>query len=91
MLNCYFFKEALLYVFIKLSLNQNYTNLLYFITTDVTEVFIVYIHLSYFVANQIIILFLGYQFFVFLSTGLYPFGYSYFKTIFVLRIPRFEL
>ena len=83
MLNCYFFKEALLYVFIKLSLNQNYTNLLYFITTDVTEVFIVYIHLSYFVANQIIILFLGYQFFVFLSTGLYPFEYSYFKTIFV--------
>jgi len=83
-INCYYYKEALLYVFIKLSLNPNYTNLLYFLTTDVTEVFIVYINLSYFIANQTIILFLGYQLFVFLSMGLYRFEYTYFKTILVV-------
>lgn len=83
-INCYYCKEALLYVFIKLSLNPNYTNLLYFLTTDVTEVFIVYINLSYFIANQTIILFLGYQLFVFLSMGLYRFEYTYFKTILVV-------
>ena len=54
-----------------------------FLTTDVTEVFLVYINLSYFVANQITILFLGYQLFGFLSTGLYRFEYAYFKTILV--------
>jgi len=57
---------------------------LYFLTTDVTEVFIVYINLSYFIANQTIILFLGYQLFVFLSMGLYRFEYTYFKTILVV-------
>ena len=84
--NCYYYKETLLYVFIKLSLNQNYTNMLYFLTTDVTEVFIVYINLSYFIANQLIILFLGYQLFVFLSTGLYTFEYAYFKTVLAIVV-----
>lgn len=83
-INCYYFKETLLYVFVKLSLNSNYTNLLYFLTTDVTEVFIVYINLSYFIANQTITFFLGYQLFVFLSTGLYRFEYAYFKTVLVV-------
>lgn len=82
-ISCYYFKETLLYTFIKLSLNPKYTNLVYFLTTDVTEVFLVYINLSYFVANQITILFLGYQLFGFLSTGLYRFEYAYFKTILV--------
>jgi len=85
-MNCYCYKETLLYVFIKLSLTPNYTNLLHFLTTDVTEVFIVYINLSYFIANQTIILFLGYQLFVFLSMGLYRFEYTYFKTVLVFII-----
>lgn len=80
-INCYYFKETLLYVFIKLSLSPNYTSLLYFLTTDVTEVFTVYVNLSYFIANQTIILFLGYQLFTFLSTGLYRFEYVYFKIV----------
>ena len=82
-MNCYCYKETLLSIFIKLSLNPNYTNLLHFLTTDVTEVFIVYVNLSYFIANQTIILFLGYQIFVFLSMGLYRFEYTYFKTVLV--------
>lgn len=83
-INCYCYKETLLYVFIRLSSNQTDTNLLYFLTTDVTEVFVVYISLSYFIANQAIIPFLGYQLFVFLSTGLYTFEYVYFKTVLVM-------
>lgn len=83
-INCYCYKETLLYIFIKLSLTPNYTNLLHFLTTDVTEVFVVYINLSYFIANQTITLFLGYQLFVFLATGLYSFEYTYFKTVLVI-------
>ena len=80
-INCYYYKEALLYAFIKLSLNPNCSDLLYFLTTDVTEVFMVYINLSYFIANQIIVFFLSYHLFVFLSTGLYRFEYIYFKSV----------
>ena len=52
MVNCYYFKETLLYVFMGFSLKSNKNYLLYFLTTDVAEVFIAYIQLSYYVANQ---------------------------------------
>ena len=47
----------------------------------------VYINLSYFIANQLIVLFLSYQLFIFLSMGLYKFEYIYFKsTLIVLAL-----
>lgn len=80
MLNCYYFKETLLYIFMKLGSNSKGDNLIFFLTTDVAEVFIAYIHLSFYISNQIIILFLLYQIFFYLSPGLYIFEYIYFKT-----------
>jgi len=82
MLNCYYFKETLLYTFIKLTLTSENT-LLYFLTTDVAEVFTTYIQLSYYVANQTTFLFVYCQIFVFVSTGLFKFEYDYFKTVLV--------
>jgi len=86
MLNCYYFKETLLYVFIGFSLKSNNNNLVYFLTTDVAEVFMAYIHLSVYIANQITIIFLYCQVFFFLSTGLHMFEYGYLKTILVTTI-----
>jgi len=82
MLNCYYFKETLLYTFIKLTLTSENT-LLYFLTTDVAEVFTTYIQLSYYVANQTTFLFVYCQIFAFVSTGLFKFEYDYFKTVLV--------
>ena len=53
MINCYYFKETLSHIFIRFSLKSNDSNLVYFLTTDVSEVFMAYIRLSYYVANQI--------------------------------------
>ena len=61
-------------------------NLSYFLTTDVAEVFVTYLQLSYYVANQITITFLYGQIFIFLSSGLYLFEYAYFKTIAILTV-----
>lgn len=83
-LNCYFFKETLLYTFIKFSWIHNYNNTFYFLITDVTEVFVTYLQLSYFIANQITFIFICYQIFVFISTGLYQFEYVYFKNISII-------
>jgi len=86
MVNCYYFKETLLYVFMGFSLKSNKNYLLYFLTTDVAEVFIAYIQLSYYVANQITMVFIYCQIFIFLSAGLYVFEYAYFKIIVVATI-----
>jgi sec-independent protein translocase protein TatC len=77
---CYYFKETLLYLFIRPSSSFN-KNLFYFVTTNITEIFTTYIQISYFISNQIIILFIFYQSFIFVSEGLYEFEYVYMKTI----------
>lgn len=84
--NCYYFKETLLYIFIRFSLNSKNCNLLYFLTTDVAEIFIAYIQLAYYVANQLTVLFVYCQIFAFLSAGLHVFEYDYLKTILVTTI-----
>jgi sec-independent protein translocase protein TatC len=86
MINCYYFKETLLYVFMRFSSKPNDAELLFFLTTDVAEVFIAYVNLSFSIANQIIILFIYCQIFFFLSTGLYIFEHTYFKTFLILLI-----
>ena len=77
--NCYFFKETLLYVFIKFSSTPNCNNIFYFLITDITEVFMTYLQLVYFITNQITFIFIYYQIFTFVSSGLYKFEYNYLK------------
>lgn len=83
MLNCYYYKETLLYVFMKFSFKSNINNSLYFLTTDVAEVFTAYLQLSYFSANQITVIYICWQFLYFLSAGLYKFEYAYLKTVII--------
>ena len=83
-LNCYFFKETLLFGLIKVNSVHNSFETIYFLITGITEVFMTYLQLAYFTANQIAYLFFCYQFFAFLSTGLYRFEYFYFKNITII-------
>ena len=80
-INCYFFKETLLYLFLKFNSVYHYNFIDHFLVTDVTEIFITYLQLSYFITNQITIIFVCYQFFIFFSTGFYKFEYLYFKNV----------
>lgn len=84
MINCYYFKETLVYIFMKFNLETN--NLLYFLTTDVAEIFLAYIQLSCYTANQVTIIFVYWQFFLFISAGLYKFESAYLKTIVTISI-----
>jgi len=86
MINCYYFKETLVYIFMTFNLETNTNNLLYFLTTDVAEIFLAYIQLSYYTANQVTIIFVYWQFFLFISAGLYKFESNYLKTIITILI-----
>lgn len=80
---CYLYKETILFGLI--SLNYSFIRLNvkpYFIFTEVTEIFTVYLDLSLFITNQIGIFFLCYQTFMFLSLGLYKFEFLTLKFAF---------
>lgn len=86
LVNCYSFKETLLYLFTKLSLSHYHYVSFCFLTTDVTEVFIIYAELSKFVTNQISFIFFCYHALAFISSGLYKFEYIYLKSIFLINL-----
>jgi sec-independent protein translocase protein TatC len=78
---CFFYKETLLFLTIKPNISLYKENLLYFIATNLTDILYAYLHLSYFIANQIIVLYILYNIFTFLAPALYKLEYKYFKII----------
>jgi sec-independent protein translocase protein TatC len=81
----YFYKEVLLFLFLESEILKNDEfKIHYFIFTDVTEVFSVYIKLILFISFQILFIYLFYHSFIFLSHGLFIFEYYYLK--FLLKI-----
>lgn len=71
----YAYKEILLFLFIQpssLIVNPlTSKSIFYFIFTDVTEIFLIYLKLSYFLSIQILILAIIYQMFLFFSPAFY--------------------
>jgi sec-independent protein translocase protein TatC len=77
---CYSYKEAILFTII--NSNSSFAeikNETYFIFTNVTEVFHVYLELILFTANQFTIFVLLYQTLMFFSLGLYKFEFEKLK------------
>lgn len=86
-MTCYLYKEPILFLLIKPS---NYLEMTsdnpYFIFTDISEIFYVYLHLTFFISNQIAIAMLFYHILLFLSSGLYKFEYEKLQIAFKIFI-----
>ena len=80
----YCFKEVLLFTIVRHNIYSPISkqDMLYFIFTDVTEVFSVYIMLILFLSNQVLIFFILYHSLMFLALGLYKSEYNYIKFVF---------
>lgn len=82
----YFYKETLLFLLIKP--DQINLNLFYFIFTDVTEIFLMYTYLIFFLSSQIVCGYLIYHCLTFLIPALskkeYFFVTAFFKIIFIV-------
>lgn len=76
----YYYKDVLLFILIKPVLKNSF-NLFYFIFTDVTEIFSVYIKVISFFINQIFLIFLIFQTFSFLSLAFFIKEYIFFKQL----------
>lgn len=86
---CYIYREAILFGLVNSNnIFINTTQKPYFIFTNITEVFYVYIELAFFIANQIGLLALIYHFLMFLSLGLYR--YEFLKLKLCLQIFSFS-
>lgn len=73
---CYSYKELLLF-----TLTQH-NKFLYFIFTDVTEIFSVYIQIVFFIQIQILTIYICYHSFIFLNTALFHKEYHLYYSIF---------
>ena len=76
---CYSYKEILLYILIKLNKEIYLLNTFYFISTDLMDIFNVYIQLSYFFSNQLIIVVIIYHLLMFMSPGLFKHEFKILK------------
>jgi sec-independent protein translocase protein TatC len=80
---CYYYKERILWLLVESNiLFIETSNKPYFIFTNITEVFYIYLEIVVFISNQIAIIILFYQVFMFLSLGLYNFEFKKLKLIF---------
>lgn len=82
----YFYKETLLFLIVTPSFSsvlktENDFSFLYFIFTNVTEIFSVYIQIILFISLQVTFIFLIYHVFIFLSPAFFETEYIYTKII----------
>jgi sec-independent protein translocase protein TatC len=81
---CYFYKETLLFLLIKPNFSSTNPIPIYFIFTNITEIFSTYLKLVYFLSNQVCLICFLYHVFLFLSPGLYYSEYKLLKRIFFI-------
>ena len=79
---CYFYKEVILYILLKPSLFETKTDNLYFIYTNLTELFSTYIDITFFVSNHVLGLLLVFQIYSFLKPSLYKHESNFIKQTF---------
>jgi sec-independent protein translocase protein TatC len=82
----YLYKEILIFIFVKPSLNAFQENSFYFIFTNLTDIFSTYLRLVYFLGNQILFFFFFYHLFLFIAPGLYHSEYINFTKLLCLSL-----
>jgi len=87
----YFYKETLLFLMLQpdRSIVTSENNPFYFIFTNVTEVFSVYIKLIFWLSGQIMLIQLLYHIFTFLSFALFRLEYNFFKKLLQILLTVF--
>lgn len=85
----YNYKESILFLMMLPSIKVSKTAYLYFIFTNLTDIFYTYMQLSYFIGNQICLIYFFYHIFIYLSPGMYDFEYK--KCKFILYLFIFSL
>lgn len=84
---CYSYKETILFLLINSSNHLSALNIEpYFIFTDISEIFYVYVQLTFFISNQIAVIMIFYHSLLFLSSGLYHFEYKKLQSAFKIFV-----
>lgn len=84
---CYLYKETILFILINSNTHLNNLSIKpYFIFTGISEMFYVYLQLTFFISNQITIIAIFYHSLLFLSSGLYHFEYKKLQSAFKIFV-----
>lgn len=79
---CYLYKETLIFLLVISNKFFNNLNLSYFMFTNVTEIFAVYVKLITFLSFQVLVIYVIYHIFIFLSLAMFKIEYYYLKVFF---------
>lgn len=86
----YLYKETLVFLLVKLSVTESELIFFYFIATNLTDIFKVYVDIAYFVSFQVFIIIVCCNLFMFFTPALFVYEYKKIKfvlvTFFVLTI-----
>lgn len=91
MFTCYYYKNILLFLLIKLNLKLYHLKSFYFISTNLADVFSVCLKLSYFFSNQFTFLLLIYHIVMFLAPSLFKSEYYLLKIYILVNFLTFIL
>lgn len=83
-ISTYFYKEIILFLIVQSKTQYDNNSTAYFIFTDVTEIFSVYIKLTFFISYQIISFYILYSIFIFSVSALFKKEYLQLKFFFKL-------
>ena len=78
---CYLYKETLLFLLIKSNTSLYNLRLFYFISTDLTEIFEVYLKIAYFCSTQLLVFLFLYHIFLFIKPALFKYEYIKLKVV----------
>ena len=90
-ITCYFYKNVLLFLLIKLNYKLYSLKSFYFITTNLSDVFTVCLKCSYFISFQFLIILIIYHILMFLSPGLFNFEYKILRLLVCICVILFIL
>ena len=82
----YLYKEVLVFLLVKIVVQKNKVTLFYFISTKISDVFSVYLDISYFLSTQLMVLILFYQILAFIAPGLFYYEYRKVRNVWLISL-----
>ena len=82
----YWHKETLIFLLVKLSVDESELLFFYFIATNLTDIFRVYIEISYLISFQVCVLIILYNLFMFFTPAFFVYEYKKIKLLLVVSL-----
>ena len=82
----YWYKETLIFLLVRLSVDESELIFFYFIATNLTDIFKVYVEISYLISFQVCVLIILYNVFMFFTPAFFVYEYKKIKLLLAVSL-----